>query len=110
MALRFENLVACALLKWVHYQQDTQGEEYDLCYFRDIDGREVDFVITHNKKPVKLIECKWDDAPISPALKYMKERFPDCEAWQISAVGEKNYRNDLNIRVCPATEFLSALV
>ena len=110
MSLRFENLVACALLKWVHYQQDTQGEEFDLRYFRDVDGREVDFVITHNNKPVKFIECKWDDAPISPALKYMKERFPDCEAWQISAAGEKNYLGDLGVRVCPATEFLSSLV
>ena len=110
MSFRFENLVASALIKWVNFQQDTRGEEYDLCYFRDIDGREVDFVITLDKKPIQLIECKWNDAPLSPALKYLKERFPNCEAWQISAIGKKHYIGDLGIRVCPATEFLKELV
>src|SRR3990167_6648759 len=106
MSFRFENLVASALIKWVNFQQDTRGEEYDLCYFRDIDGREVDFVITLDKKPIQLIECKWNDAPLSPALKYLKERFPNCEAWQISAIGKKHYISELGIRVCPAIEFL----
>ncbi|MGA1838999.1 MAG: hypothetical protein ACMUIU_00085 [bacterium] len=36
------------LLKWVHYEQDTKGRDLELRYFRDIDGREVDFVITEN--------------------------------------------------------------
>jgi uncharacterized protein len=109
-SVRFENLVACALLKWVHFQQDTQGEEMELNYFRDIDGREVDFVITLNQKPITLIETKWDDAPVSPALKYLKTRFPKTEVWQISAVGKKDYVADLNIRVCPARKFLTTLI
>lgn len=110
MSIRFENLVACALLKWAHFQQDTRGEEMELRYFRDIDGREVDFVVTHNNKPTTFIECKWNDTQISPALKYLKERFPECAAWQISATGEKNYIGDLGIRVCPAAEFLVELI
>ena len=110
MSLRFENLVACALLKWVHFQQDTQGEEWDLRYFRDIDGREVDFILLHNNKPQRLIECKWNDTDISPALKYLKTRFPDCEAWQLSAIGKKDYVGDLGTRVCPAPLFLKTLI
>ncbi len=110
MSLRFENLVACALLKWVHYQQDTQGEDIDLCYFRDIDGREVDFVVVSHKKPIMFIECKWNDAPISPGLKYMKERFPSCKAWQISVVGKKDFISEQGIHVCPAINFLGTLV
>lgn len=110
MSFRFENLVACALLKWVHFQQDAYGEDIDLRYFRDVDGREVDFVIVKGKKPSTFIECKWNDAPITTALKYLKTRFPECEAWQISAVGKKNYVGDLGIRVCPATEFLGTLI
>jgi predicted AAA+ superfamily ATPase len=109
-SLRFENLVASALLKWVHYQQDTQGEELELRYFRDVDGREVDFVITSKRKTLQFIECKWSDAPISPALKYLKSRFPSCEAYQISAVGIKDYVGELGIRVCPAYLYLSELV
>jgi len=33
-------------IKWVHYEQDTKGRDTELRCFRDIDGREVDFVIT----------------------------------------------------------------
>ena len=29
---RFENLVACHLLKWVHCEQDTEGHDLDLIY------------------------------------------------------------------------------
>lgn len=110
MSFRFENLVASALLKWVHFRQDTLGEDINLCYFRDIDGREVDFVLVLNKKPIQFIECKWNDAPLSLALKYMKQRFPHCEAWQISAIGKKDYIGELGIRVCPALQFLTTLV
>jgi len=107
---RFENLVAAALLKWVQFLQDTKGEDIELRYFRDIDGREVDFVITRQKKPAILIECKWDDNDVSKSLQYLKAKFPASEAWQISAIGKKDYQNAQGIRVCPATVFLSSLV
>jgi uncharacterized protein len=107
---RFENLVAVALLKWVQFLQDTAGEEIDLRYFRDIDGREVDFVIVQNNIPAILVECKWDDDDVSKPLQYLKAKFPDCKAWQISAIGRKDYQNAQGIRVCPATEFLSTLI
>lgn len=109
-SFRFENLVACALLKWVQFQQDAFGEEIDLRYFRDVDSREVDFVIVDGKKPISFIECKLNDAPISPGLKYLKAKFPECEAWQISAIGKKDYLGDLGIRVCPANDFLAGLI
>ncbi|MCP5103346.1 MAG: DUF4143 domain-containing protein, partial [bacterium] len=107
LPLRFENLVAMHLLKWVHFQQDTKGKDMELNYFRDVDGREVDFVITENTNPVYLIEVKWNDAPISKGLKYLKERFPQAEAYQISAYGEKDYVTTAGIRVMPAVQFLS---
>ncbi len=110
MSFRFENLVACALLKWIHFEQDSKGEDWDLRYFRDVDGREVDFVLIKGKKPIKFIECKWNDVDVSPALRYMKERFPSCEAWQISAIGKKDFIADLGIRVCPAAIFLDTLI
>lgn len=109
-SLRFENLVASALLKWVHYRQDVYGEDIELNYFRDVDGREVDFVLVVNKKPSQFIECKWNDVSTSPSLKYLKTRFPNCQAWQISAIGQKNFVDDLGIRVCPAVEFLANLI
>ncbi|HPW44829.1 MAG TPA: AAA family ATPase [bacterium] len=107
---RFENMVACHLLKWVHFRQDTKGEDVELCYFRDVDGREVDFVVVENKKPVLAVECKYDDAQLNRGLSYLKERFPNCECVQISATGSKDYVTSEEIRACPAVKFLDELV
>lgn len=108
--LRFENMIACHLMKWVHYQQDVYGEDFDLRYFRDIDGREIDFVIIKNQKPVSFIECKLADKPIGKGLKYLKERFPLAVSWQISLRGKKDYETPEGHRVCPAIELLKDLV
>lgn len=110
MSFRFENLVACALLKWVNFQQDTLGKDINLSYFRDVDKREVDFVVTVGTQPLMFIECKWNDAPLSPALKYLKTKFPSSEGWQISAIGKKDFIGDLGIRTCSAVEFLKDLI
>ena len=110
MPKRFENLVALHLLKWVHYKQDSEGVDWELRYFRDIDGREVDFVITDNRRPIHLIEAKWSDESIAKGLRYLKTRFSEAEAHQISAVGQKDYRSPDGIRVCPALSLLRDLV
>lgn len=106
----FENFIASHLLKWVHYEIDTKGRELDLRYFRDIDGREVDFIITEDGKPIKAIEVKWNDADIGKGLKYFKTKFPACEAWQISAIGHKDYISKDKIRVAHALKLLTMLV
>jgi hypothetical protein len=106
---RFENLVGAHLLKWVHFLQDTEGRDVELRYFRDVDGREVDFVVVEGRRPTHLIECKWADAPIDRGLRYMKLRFPAAEAWQVSAVGTKDFVSPEGIRACPALELLDRL-
>ncbi len=107
---RFENFVASHLLKWVHFEEDAKGRNLELRYFRDIDGREVDFVIMEDQKPIQMIECKWSDTEINHGLVYLKTRFPNVEAWQISAAGKKDYISKDNIRICPAAVFLKNLV
>lgn len=107
---RFENLVACHILKWIHFQQDALGEDIELRYFRDVDAREVDFIVLKDAKPVQAIECKYDDVPLHRGLIYFKERFPECLCWQISAIGKKDYVSDAGIRVCHAVEFLKDLI
>lgn len=109
-AARFENLVACHLLKWVHFQQDTLGWDVDLRYFRDTDGREVDFVVVDGRTPVRLIECKLGDAEVDRNLRYLKAKFPKADAWQISATGTKDYVTPEGIRVAPALTLLRTLV
>lgn len=107
---RFENLVASHLLKWVQFQIDTKGREMELRYFRDVDGREVDFIVLENRKPLQLIEVKWNDSDVAQGLRYLKERFAAAEAWQISAIGTKDYVSREGIRVAPALELLSRLI
>ena len=109
-SLRFENMTACHLLKWVHFQQDAKGKDYQLQYFRDIDGREVDFIVSERGKPILAVECKWNDSDIGRGLRYLRQRFHDCEMWQLSATGKKDYISDEKIRVAPALKFLRKLV
>jgi predicted AAA+ superfamily ATPase len=107
---RFENLVAAHLLKWVHFEQDAKGRDLELRYFRDVDGREVDFVVCEAGKPIRLVEAKWGDADLSRGLRYLKMRFPDAEAVQIGAVGKKDFLAPDGIRVRPALPFLVELI
>ena len=110
LPLRFENLVASHLAKWVDWQQDSQGRDLELRYFRDVDGREVDFVVTEDRRPLLAIEAKWSDEAPSPALRYFKERFPSADAWQVTARGQKDFVTPAGIRVAPAITFLRTLV
>ena len=107
---RFENLVACHLLKWVHFASDSEGRELDLRYFRDVDGREVDFVVLEDGRPIELVECKWSDGPIDRSLRYLATRFPEARAWQLSATGSKDVRTPEGVRLCPAEVLLRELV
>jgi predicted AAA+ superfamily ATPase len=109
-AARFENLIASHLMKWVHFEQDARGLDLDLRYFRDTDGREVDFVITDRRRPRLLVECKLGDTDVDRSLRYLKARFPETEAWQVSATGKKDYLTPEGIHVSPALALLNRLV
>lgn len=110
-AARFENLVASHLLKWVHHEQDVQGRDLDLRYYRDVQGREVDFVVLEGlRKPVMFVECKWNDEDPDRVLRFLKGLHPACEAWQVSAVGTKDFETPEGIRVAPALRLLGRWV
>lgn len=107
---RFENLVACHLLKWCFFMQDTEGRDVELRFFRDVDRREVDFVITEDGKPIHLVECKSSSKTVNPSLLYMKRRFPDARATQVSLEAGRDMLTKEGIRLCPAHLLLSELV
>jgi predicted AAA+ superfamily ATPase len=106
---RFENLVASHLLKWVHFQVDVEGRDLELRYFRDTDAREVDFVVVERRLPVLMVEAKWSDQEVDRGLRYFKAKFPSVPAWQVSAVGRKDFVTPEGIRVSPALTLLSTL-
>ncbi len=66
---RFENLVACALLKELQYREDCDGERTALHYVKRKDGQEIDFLAVVNDEPVLLMETKWSDGERSPQFR-----------------------------------------
>ena len=107
---RFENLVACHLLKWCFYLQDAEGRDLEVRYFRDIDKREVDFVITEDDKPIHFVEAKISGKSLSPSLRYLKTRFPSARATQVSLETTEDLVTKEDIRISPAHVFLCELV
>jgi hypothetical protein len=107
---RFENMIASHLLKWVHFEQDARGRDLELRYFRDSDGREVDFVVVEGQQPILFVECKWAESDVDKSLRYLKARFPAAQAWQLSATGKKDYVTPYGIRVSPALNLLNQLI
>lgn len=96
---KFENLVACHLLKYCHFIEDTQGYEMELRYIRDTDKREVDFVVLKDNKPEFAIECKYGEQKASPHCSYFAERTEVKNIFQVHT-GTKDYTTGC-IRVLP---------
>lgn len=103
MGLRFENLVASHLLKLCHFKQDTQGYKMELRYLKDVDGREVDFVVLQNKKPLFAVECKTGEKNISKNIYYFKNRTNIPKFYQVH-LGTKYYQ-DKECVLLPFTQF-----
>ncbi len=58
---RFENLVACHLLKAVHYWTDTGEGEFELFMLRNKEKREIDFLVVRDGVPWLPVEVKLAD-------------------------------------------------
>jgi predicted AAA+ superfamily ATPase len=89
---RFENLVASQLLKYCHFVEDTEGHTMELRFLRDIDKREVDFVVLKDKRPLFAVECKSGDRSVSPAIPYFAERTKIPRFYQVH-LGERHYES-----------------
>jgi len=83
--MRFENLVASALLKRIHFLEDRDGFRCELRYIRDKEGREVDFAILKEGVLEELIEVKYSDEEISKSLIYYSNRLKPKKTTQILA-------------------------
>lgn len=106
---RFENLVALHLAKLCHLLEDREGYRTQLCYLRDRDGREVDFLITVDGRPWFAVEAKLSQTDIDPALLYFKQRLDIPWVYQIVRSGERSFLKD-DIHCLPASRFLASLV
>lgn len=106
---RFENLIASHLLKWVHFLCDNEGYKAELYFIRDVDKREVDFLVVLDKKPWFAVEVKLAHANVSPALYYFKEKLKIPYLYQVVKTPGVDRLID-GVRVISASRFLSALV
>jgi predicted AAA+ superfamily ATPase len=80
---RFETLLACHLLKAVDAWTDLGYGAFELHYLRDREKREVDFLVTRDRKPWFLAEAKVSDATVSPALRYFHEVLKPEHSFQV---------------------------
>lgn len=107
--IRFENFVACQLLKYCHFLEDSEGYKMELRYIRDTDKREVDFVVLQDHKPLFAVECKTGESHFSPAAFYFKERTSIPKFYQVH-LGTKDVGDEEHgIRVLPFTTFIQEL-
>jgi len=70
--IRLENMIALHLYKAVNIWRSIGCGDIDLFYIRDKEKREVDFVITKDRNPITLIECKYNDTSPSNSLQYFQ--------------------------------------
>jgi predicted AAA+ superfamily ATPase len=106
---RFENCIASHLLKLVHFLQDWEGYRAQLYYLRSIEKKEVDFLVTIDKKPWFAVEAKINDVNASPHLFYFRDKLKIPFSYQV--VKEKGVDSFTNgVRIVSANKFLAGLV
>ncbi len=103
---RFENLVACHLLKRLHFEEDYEGRRCELHYIRDKEGREVDFAIVRDGVLDELLEVKYSDPEVSRHLKYYVKKLKPAKATQIVANLKNPFDRD-GIRVTGPLEYFT---
>ena len=98
--LRFENFVACSLLKENHFREDTKGEKRGLFFLRNKEKDEVDFLITKDKSPIAMIEVKWSQETLNSNFKKFSKFFKNIKKIQLvkNLKREKTFPDGSEIR------------
>jgi len=108
-AARFENCIASHLLKLVHFLKDWEGYKARLFYLRSIEKKEVDFLVTVDRKPWFAVEAKINDTNASPHLFYFKDKLKIPFSYQVvKQNGVDRFTN--GVRILSANNFLAGLV
>lgn len=97
---KLENIVACALLKEIHYLEDVLGKTASLHYLRTKDGHELDFIVLVDNQPKIIIEVKNADDTPNKNFQYFSRYFPTTTKIQLvkDLTREKTYKNGIEIR------------
>jgi hypothetical protein len=108
LGARIENAVACALLRELHFIEDTTGSRVALHYLRDKEKHEVDFLTVIDKIPAQMIEVKTGDDNFSPSLFRFHNLLKEAAPIQI-VYNLKNKKSRGAAKMLPVHEFLANL-
>jgi len=108
LGARLENSVACALMRELHFLEDTKGCRASLHYLRDKDKREVDFLVVIDNKPIQMIEVKVGDDNFSAPLFRFSEFLPSAKPVQV-VLHLKQKKSKGRVRMVSAAQFLKEL-
>ncbi|HCJ12336.1 MAG: hypothetical protein A2Y14_05285 [Verrucomicrobia bacterium GWF2_51_19] len=114
LGARCENFVASHLLKATQFWTDAGLGDYQLYFLRTKDQKEVDFLVTENKKPWFLVEVNQSHKTgLSPHLKNFQQALNAPHAFQVAFdlpfVAQDCFAETSPV-IVPATTFLSQLV
>jgi predicted AAA+ superfamily ATPase len=105
---QLENLVACSLLKYAQFRKDTVGESWEIFYLRDKEDREVDFVVTFNRRVHWLIEVKASDDNPAASLRYYTAKLQPSQAYQL-VLNLDRAQEKSGIKIVPLGKWLEEL-
>ena len=104
-------MIGSHLLKWCHTFEDREGFRVELYYLRDLEKREVDFLILWEDQPWLLVECKIKNDRDFTSLNYYKQKLNVPQCFLVTFDEGEDYEDRrTGIRVIPAARFLMALV
>lgn len=106
---RFENMIAGHVLKFCHLLRDYGGYDAELRFLRNVDKREVDFLVTLSGKPWFACEAKISAETIDSNIRYFKTRMEIPYVFQVVQKEGVDWTTD-GIRVISASKFLTGLV
>jgi hypothetical protein len=106
MGDRLENLVACTLLKEIHFIEDTEGIPGRLHYLRTKDGQEIDFLIVLDEKPVLCIEVKTSDDTVHKSFYCFKQYLTSVPCVQLVLNLKKEFDTPEKIKVRNLISFI----
>lgn len=107
---RNENFVASHLLKSVDWWTDSGLGRFELCYIRDKQQHEVDFVVVKDGEPQMLVEVKSSmGEPLSPSLRAFAEKLNVQYAFQVAVEEEPSSINPLDFSGTPVKVAFSDL-
>ncbi len=106
---KLENLVALSLKKEIEYQTDFFGKNHRLYFAKLKDQKEIDFLITNDKKVTSLIEVKLSNVSVSENFKHFDKFFKDVNKIQLVKNMSRSFSNKESVLVTPALDYLENL-